>query len=81
MDEEDDQEAEAEDEDDERVAVQLVGVALKNLAAHEDGGIAGGMGAEEEKEQQSRRGHDQFLADGRGEKSDKPHKRTLGKKL
>lgn len=63
------------------MAVQLISIALKHLATHEDGGVTGSVGAKKKKEQQPGRRHDEFLADGGGEKSDKPHKRTLGKKL
>ena len=77
MDNEKEKNHQTEDHDDQRVTVQFIGVALEHLAAHIDGGIAGGMGAEEEKEQQSGSSHYQFLADRRRYKSDKPHTRTL----
>ncbi len=57
----------AEDQNDQRMAVQFVGIALENLAAHVDGGIAGGVGAEKQEQQQPSRCHYQFLAD-RGSK-------------
>jgi len=44
------------------MAVQLVGIALKDLAAHVDRGIAGSVGAEKEQQQQPRRSHYQFFA-------------------
>jgi hypothetical protein len=77
----DSEQTQAKHQHDQRMAMQLVGIALKHLAAHKDGGVAGSMSAEKKKEQQPGGRHDEFLADGGGEKSDKPHKRTLGKKL
>jgi hypothetical protein len=77
MNNEEDKNHQTEDHDDQRVTVQFIGVTLEHLAAHIYGGIAGSMGAKEEKEQQSGSSHYQFLADRRRHKSDKPHTRTL----
>ena len=55
------------------MAVYLLGITLKSCAAQIQGGNAGDMAAEKEQQQQAAYGHDPFFANGRGEKSDKPH--------
>ncbi len=81
MDGKEDEKSQAEHQDDQRVAVQFIGIALKNLAAHKDCRITRGMGAEKQNEEEAGDGHDHFLTDRRFEKRDEPHKRTLRKRL
>lgn len=76
MDNKENKNGQTENNDNQGMAMQFVGIALKDLAAHIDRSISGSVGAEEEKEQQPCHSHYQFLADGRRNKPDKPHTRT-----
>lgn len=73
MDHEEGQKPNPEDAQNEHVAVYLLRIALKSRAAQIEGGDTGDMAAEKEEQQQAAYGHEPFFANGRDEKSDKPH--------